>query len=73
MAGILWEHQKTGKSISYEAIDKAVTGLYDGWSITLLKAAFASGDYEALYLDSLESERTSKEILINFIRNTRAP
>lgn len=72
VAGILWEHQKADKPISYEAIDKAVTELYSSWSeipersVALLKAAFDSGAYEMLYRDSLESERNAKETVINF-------
>jgi len=72
IAGILWEHQKKGKSITLEAVEKAVTKLYGGWeyipekSRKLIDAAFANGDYETLFLQNRESEKHSKEILLEF-------
>ena len=70
--GILWEHKKSGNPITREAVDKAVDTLYGGWehipedSKKLLYAAFDDGDYETLYLQSRESEKLSKEILLDF-------
>ena len=70
--GILWEHKKNGNSITREAVDKAVDTLYGGWehipedSKKLLYAAFDDGDYETLYLQSRESEKLSKDILLDF-------
>ena len=75
IVGILWEHDKTGKPISREAVDEAVTVLYGGWeaippiSNELIQTAFDSGDYEKLYLSSRESEQQSKEILQDFERD----
>jgi len=75
IAGILWEHEKTGQPIPRGAVDKAVTVLYGGWqavppvSKELIQAAFDSGDYEKLYLSSRESEQQSKEILLEFERD----
>jgi len=75
VAGIMWEHEKLGKPISYEAVDRAVTVLYGGWanipsvSKELVQVAFESVDYEKLFHSSRESERQSKEILLNFDRD----
>ncbi|MCL1808634.1 MAG: DUF6036 family nucleotidyltransferase [Clostridiales bacterium] len=75
VAGILWEHQKNGCPVTQEAIDRAVTVLYGGWeqipesSKNLIFAAFASGDYESLYFNNAESEKLSKEILLDFDKN----
>lgn len=75
VAGILWEHQKSGSPIAREAIDNAVVRLYGGWDVVpepskkLIDAAFSSGDYQALFLQSRESEKQSKEILTDFDKN----
>ena len=72
IAGILWENQKSGKPISKEAIDKAVCFLYGGWeeikeeTKAVLNAAFEGGNFETLYYQSRESEKHSKEILLDF-------
>ena len=72
IAGILWEHKKNGNPITPEMVDKAVTLLYGGWeqipetSKQLIDAAFANGDYETLFLQNIESEKQSKDILENF-------
>lgn len=72
VVGILWEHQKAGSPITWDAIDNAVIRLYGGWddvpesSKKLLDAAFNSGDYRALFLQSRESEKQSKDILMDF-------
>ena len=72
IAGILWEHQKSGNPITPEMVEKAVTKLYGGWehipqdSKKLIDAAFAGGDYETLFLQNMESEKQSKDILLDF-------
>ena len=72
VVGILWEHEKLGKPISYEAVDRAVTVLYGDWadippvSKELVQVAFESGDYEKLFHSSRKSEQQSKEILGSF-------
>ncbi|MFT9055952.1 MAG: hypothetical protein ABF449_04900 [Ethanoligenens sp.] len=72
VAGILWEHQKRGTPIARDAIDSAVIKLYGGWddvpasSKQLLDAAFNSCNYHALFLQSRESEKQSKDILTDF-------
>lgn len=72
VAGVLWEHQKSGKPIDREAVDKAVVTLY-GESVELpavskkfINDAFSSGDYERVYLDIRESEKQLKETLLTF-------
>jgi hypothetical protein len=75
IAGILWEHQKSGKPIPRDAIDKAINTLYGGWrdipetSKTLIDAAFAEGDYEKLFLQNRESEAQSRNLLLDFDKN----
>jgi hypothetical protein len=71
VAGILLEHQRRGEPIERTAIESAIKKLYGGavlpeTSTELLNTAFASGDYEKLYNESRESERLSKEILVEF-------
>lgn len=72
VAGILWEHQKSGNLITSEAVDKAVATLYGSWehipenSKQLIHAAFEGGDYETLFLQNTESEKQSKDILLDF-------
>ena len=72
IAGILWEHQKNGNPITSDMVEKAVVLLYGSWkqipetSKQLINAAFAAGDYETLFLQNIESEKQSKDILENF-------
>jgi len=72
IAGILWEHQKSGNPINYEMIDKAVVELYGGWDEVsekikiILSEVFKSGDFVKLYKDTRESEIESKKVLIEF-------
>ena len=72
IAGILWEHDRNGKPITPEMVERAVSFLYGGWgqipenSKKIIDAAFAGGDYEALYLQNRESEVQSHEILTDF-------
>lgn len=75
IAGILWEHEKSGTPITPEMVEKAVKTLYGGWesipsnSKKLIDAAFADGDYEILFLQNRESEQQSKKILLDFDKN----
>jgi len=70
--GILWEHQKNGNLIMSEAVDNAVATLYGGWeyipenSKQFIRAAFERGDYETLFLQNTESEKQSRDILLDF-------
>jgi hypothetical protein len=72
VAGILWEHQKSGNPIVREAIDKAVALLYkDGAELPAVSKkfiddAYTDGDYERVYREIRESEKQSKEILLDF-------
>lgn len=70
--GILNEHSKQNKPITYEQVDKAVCNLYGGWngfsgeSIAFIKNAFANGDFEKLYDITRENEKQAKSLLIGF-------
>ena len=72
IVGILWEHQKNGKIITPQAIEKAITTLYGGWehipknSRKFINAVFEDGDYETLFLQNKENEKESKNILLDF-------
>ncbi len=75
VAGILWEHQKGGKPIALESIDKAVVAIYkEGAELPLISKQFINdtyidGDYERIHNEIRENERHSKEILIDFDNN----
>jgi len=70
IVGILWEHQKKGEPIAREAVGKAVEYLYGKGakipeiSAQLLDAAFASGDYGALYARVNDNELASRELFL---------
>jgi len=72
VAGILWEHQKNGNPIVIETIDKAVAVLYKDWtelpavSKQFIDDVYTHGDYERVYREIRESEKQSKEILLDF-------
>jgi len=72
IAGILWEHQKSGNPIPYEAVDRAVTELYGDWSSisdklkAVLDGFYESSDYGTQYLSSREGEAQSREALLDF-------
>ena len=71
VAGILWEHQKNGNPITKEAIDKAIIVLYKDAQLPAVSQefidnTFMSGNYEQVYLDIRESEKKSKEIILDF-------
>ena len=73
IVGIIWEHEKNGKPISREDIDKAVTKLYAAEplpdiSLQLLDDVFATEDYELFYNQIRDSEKESKAILVEFDR-----
>ena len=69
--GILWEHEKIGKSIDRATIDKAFIELYGQQpmpdiSKQLLDDAFNSKDYENIYAKVRETEKQTNEMLLNF-------
>jgi hypothetical protein len=72
IAGILWEQQKNGNPLTLEMVEKAVITLYGNWdnisenSKKLINTAFASGDYETLFRQNMESEEQAKNILLDF-------
>lgn len=72
IVGILWESQQNNNPISRESINMAIETLYGSWdsvpeiSKKLLDAAFESGDYKSLYEQYQESEKQSKEILVDY-------
>jgi len=74
IAGILWEHQKSGNPISRETVNKAITTLY-GENTALppiskktIDDAFSDGDYEGAYNKIRMNEKQAKDILIDFDR-----
>jgi hypothetical protein len=72
VAGILWEHQKSGNPITREIIDKAIITLYGAnseipiESKKFIDAAFENGDYEQIYNEIRKNEKQAKEILLKF-------
>ena len=72
IAGILWEHEKTGKPILKECVDNAIITLYGDCaklpavSKKMLDDAFSDSDYEQAYKTIRENEKQSKDILLDF-------
>jgi hypothetical protein len=75
IVGILWEHQKSGKAISKQAIENAIAVLYgDNAEIPPASQKFMAAlsdevNYEALFKQSLEDEKQSRDILLDFEQN----
>jgi predicted nucleotidyltransferase len=74
IVGILWEHRKNGEPISREVIDKAIATLYGenaeipDVSQKTLDGAFSSGDFERAYREIRETEKKSRDILLDFVK-----
>jgi hypothetical protein len=72
IVGILWEHQKNGNPIMREVIENAITTLYGenaqipSVSQKTLDDAFVDGDFERAYKAIRETEKQSKDILLDF-------
>ena len=72
IVGILREQQRSGKPLTFEQIDKAVTDLYDGWgnmpenAQTLIQSILANEDMDALYETYANEEAAAKDALITF-------
>ena len=70
VAGILWEHEKSGNPIARAAIDNAVDLLYDrplpAPSEKFISDAFSNGDYGGLYNEARKNEREAKNLLLDF-------
>ena len=70
--GILAEHEKRGKPITMDRIDKAVTDLYGSWekisedSKNFIHEAMKKGDFEKAYAEISAEETKAKGLLINF-------
>jgi hypothetical protein len=70
IAGILYEQQMSGDSLTYERIDKAVCDLYGGWqnisdyAKEVLDRILACKDLKALFIELSEDEVNAKEALI---------
>lgn len=72
IVGILNEHEVAGNSISFEMIDKAVKNLYGSWSdfsedaVNFIRKTFDVGRYQERYVQIRESEKSVKEMLVDF-------
>ena len=72
IVGIMWEHQRRGAPITREAVDRAVTSLYGGWSKIpavsqdFMRDVFTSRDYKAVYAKIRESEQSAKKAVLEF-------
>jgi hypothetical protein len=72
IAGIMSEHQKSGNPIAEEIIKSAVEKLYGKWeelpqtSQDFMRDMFNSENYEAIYSEALLSEKSAKNILLDF-------
>ena len=70
--GILAEHDKQGKPITMDKIQKAVTDLYGGWdslsdgSREFIENTLENGHYEQKYKEAIKREKDTKEFLIHF-------
>lgn len=70
IAGILYEQQAAGDSLSYERIDKAVCDLYGGWqgisehAREVLDRILSCADLKALFIELGEDEASAKEALM---------
>jgi hypothetical protein len=71
VAGILWEHQKSGNPITREAINEAIVKLYKSdaglppVSKKLLDDAYTNENYERVFKEICKSEIQSNQILMD--------
>lgn len=72
IVGILEEHKKMGKPISFRMIDTAVKNLYGGWerfpeeTIPFINNILDAEDYSMLFRQIVDSENQAKERLLAF-------
>lgn len=72
VVGILAEHDKRENPITLEQIKTAVVNLYGNWDIlpdvskVFIDDVMRNGDYPAMYAQTLENEKGSKDILVRF-------
>ena len=70
--GILAEHEKNGKTITMERIQKAVSDLYGEWaalpeaSRSFISNVMQDGRFSELYAETVVGEKETKELLIGF-------
>jgi hypothetical protein len=70
--GIIWEHEKQGKSLKYEDIKKAFEYLYEDWekmprkSMALINDIYNKGNVEKIYYESKKEEEEARELLGEF-------
>lgn len=70
--GILAEHKKQGREITFEMVEKAVENLYGDWkdisedSKTFIENVFNNSDFESIYASVKAQEIADKEILLEF-------
>ena len=72
IAGILYEHQKSGDPITFDKIDYAAKELYGSWdafsldSRTFLYDIMSSNDYKKIYDATRKNEQENRENLLAF-------
>jgi len=69
--GILWEHNKNATPLTKEVIEKAIVTLYGEKPLPeisreLLDEVYIDDDYESAYYRYRESEKETKEFLVEF-------
>ena len=73
--GILFEHEKRGTPLSLEKIIKATSDLYGNWealpetSRTFIENVISSNNLTQLYKETVEGEKETKELLMQFDQN----
>jgi len=72
IAGILFEHEKAGNSISLERIQKAAIELYGSWEIipeksrNMINDFFKHHNYEQIYFKKRQEEKEKSSLLSEF-------
>lgn len=72
IVGILAEHERKSKPITFEMIKTAVSNLYGSWdklspdSRSFIESTMEKGNFENLYKTVSEEEKKSKETLLEF-------
>lgn len=70
--GILAEHEKISRPITWDSIDLAVQHLYQGWdgiaedAIAFIQNVFKTGNYIELFEQLQEQEKRARDVLIEF-------
>lgn len=70
--GIFAEHESSGNPVTFEMIDKAVNNLYGSWdgfsddAVSFIRKTIETGMYHERYAQIRESEKSVKEILVEF-------